>query len=190
MKKILFGLLLIPSLFSCSKDDDKAPSENNNNEETPINEMLTYSNIELSKDFENVAIGSFFSTATGKVYLDSEVNAETGPKIDIVFGSMANIMGYFVSPTSAKKEGFMEIPGATTSLFTNYITTEMAANDFDTLTWETLDGLTVTEDSESFSLSSGFPHLVWFQNAQGKKGVIRVKQALSQKIVIDIKVQK
>lgn len=187
MKKLILAALFFSSLFlSCSKDKTDSEPE----PEVPANAIATYANIAFGVKHGDATYARFFSTETGKSYMDSEVNQTSGPKIDIGFEQMAAPVNYFLSADN--KDVKLTIPGATGSLFINYVKKDvMTIAEFDAMTdSDKLAGIAIDkDDNESFDVSN-LPVLVLFKNAAGKKGVIKVTAINAERILADIKVQK
>lgn len=140
--------------------------------------VKAFSNILFSST--DPSFGRFFSTETGKLYKESEVDKLNGRNIDIAFSGIDG----FESPDSEEN-----IPGATVTKVRNHVTTELTVAEFHSMTTDVkLKSLTVEDDNEPFVLS--VPQLILFENSSGKKGVILVKELYSEGILADIKVQK
>lgn len=190
MKKLLIVALSLSILFiACSKDDDKNSENNNNNntEQQKKETLVTYNDVNFSLKANSSEYGRMFSTATGKMYKDSEVNQETGSKIDLVFVSSNGTFNYFESP--GLYTGFT-IPNATSTKVQTITTGLITVAEFDAMTDSTkLAGLTIEYDDESFG-KDNLPILILFENAAGKKGAIKVKSITDKVLIADIKVQK
>lgn len=131
----------------------------------------------------------FFSTETGLSYKDGEVKGSEGASIDIAFVYVASSLMLFDAPNSTDR-GF-NIPNATETKFENYVVAdEYTIEQFDAMTNDSdLKALTIEGDNDSFPASS-LPVVVLFENAAGKRGVIKVKSINIDRILTDIKVQK
>lgn len=150
------------------------------------NAIITYTDVEFGLEANNSTYGRFFSFETGRIYKDSEIDTSTGPKIHLAFGSMANTMYYFQSP-SVKE---YNIPNATVTKVNNLATSIISTDAFDAMTDDSLlAGITVNETDDSFGNSS-IPGTILFQLANGKKGVIKTKSVNSERLLVDIKIQK
>lgn len=172
--------------LSCSKDKTEPESE----PESPVNAITTYANVSFGVKHDDAVHARFFSTETGKSYKDSEVTASTGPKIDICFEQMDVSVNYFLSATD--RDVKLTIPGATGSLFVNYVTAEvMTIAEFDAMTDSDKLAATAIDKNDNNAFGAGnIPVLVLFKNAAGKKGVIKVTAINAERILADIKVQK
>ncbi len=147
------------------------------------NPIYSYTDIEFS---HNPAIGRFFSTETGQMYPDHKVDNNNGPLIDLAFVSIDNSMYYFESPDEEE----FNIPEATHTLVMNYDNTELSILGFDSITDDRLlKNLYIYDDDNSFG-NSVIPHIILFQNDDGKKGAIKTKNVNSAGLLVDIKVQK
>lgn len=185
MKNILFISLITSSfLFSCDSDDD-----DNSNNEDPIEETLvTYSDIEFAQDDNSTEHGRFYSTSDGKMYKSDELNDTNGPTIDVVFQGSESSFIFFESPDDLF-DSSIEIPGATSTKVTNF-ESGFSVADFDAMTdSEPLKNLDIVHDNESIG-SLDFPLIVLFENAAGKKGAIKLKAINSNRLLVDIKVEK
>ncbi len=147
--------------------------------------ILTFTDVEFSILGGDATYGRFFSTETGLIYKNNEVTTENGSKIDIAFNSFNGIINYFETPS----ESLYNIQNATSSKFTNYITTQYDVGNFDDMIDdELLDGLDLSDDIGSFPAS--YKGAVIFENSMGKKGVIKVKEIDDKRVLVDIKIQK
>jgi hypothetical protein len=159
------------------------------------NEIATYENITLGgRDLEST-IGSVFSTASGEVIKSGEITAENGASIDIVFVGISGLR-FFETPIDASGWGLTEIPNASHTEVINYMESssiDFSVETFDTMTDDSaLRDLTIEADDESFPTDS-LPRIVLFENAAGKKGVIKITDIVSGSggsITFDLKVQK
>lgn len=148
--------------------------------------MVTFTGVEFALKASDATYGRFFSTETGLIYKDNEVNATNGPKIDLAFLSLSATNNYFTSPNSPQ----FTIPYATTSLVRHFINNEIAVTDFETIKDDVLiKNTSITTDNKPFG-STGYPLLVLFQNSKGKKGVIKVREINASRLLVDIKIQK
>jgi hypothetical protein len=178
------GILLSAlAIFSACAEKDNEPQK-----EEVQETLVTYTDIAFSRYAGNHVVGSFFSTSEGKSYTGDKVTAGNGAKIDLAFGSELG-MSYFLSPDD--KEIEPAIPGATATQYVQHVPeSQFTVAQFDAMTTdEPLRALTITDDRESFG-TSGYPIVILFQNAAGKKGVIKVKEINSERLLVDIKVQK
>ena len=153
----------------------------------PIVTLVTYTNIELSQTANSTTYGRFFSTKTGKVIKKTEVSSANGADIDIAYVGSSSSFIYFTSPDDADEN--FNIPTATKSSFKNY-NSGFSVADFDSMTDDSkLKNLEVINDDNSVG-TLNFPVIVTFKNAQGKKGVIKLKASNATRLLVDIKVQK
>jgi hypothetical protein len=99
-------------------------------------------------------------------------------------------VNYFLSATD--RDVKLTIPGATGSLFVNYVTAEvMTIAEFDAMIdSDKLAAITIDQDDKNSFGAGDIPILVLFKNAAGKKGVIKVTAINAERILADIKVQK
>ncbi|MBL3658117.1 hypothetical protein [Fulvivirga sediminis] len=132
--------------------------------------------------------GRFFSIKDGKKFTDSEVTEENGASIDITFGSFGHSVNFFQSPTSSS----FDIPNASETYFMNYQSEViMTAEDFNEMKDDAaLSKFSITKDDEESFSGNSIPNVILFETAEGKKGAIRTKERNSDRLLVDIKVQK
>lgn len=149
--------------------------------------ITTFENVEFALNAGDDTYGRLFSLETGEIYKDSEITADNGSKINLAFSSMANTMYYFESPA---KEAY-NVPGATVTKVTNYESNpSITVEEFDAMADDSkLSGLTIENTDDSFGNSS-IPGTVLFETSTGRKGVIKTKMVNSDRLLVDIKVQK
>jgi hypothetical protein len=151
--------------------------------------MTPSSDVEFGREKGSTTYGRFFSTETGLIYKDSETNATTGPKIDLVYGHIDNPVNFFSSPDDGDV-GF-NIPDPQTTKVINYTPDfGVTAAIFDAATTDGfIKDITISEsDGESFGTSH--PYIVLFETESGKKGAIKTKAVNADRLLVDIKVQK
>lgn len=182
MKKITILLLTSILFLACSTELDVP--------EAAIiadNTILTYTDVEFSQTASSTIYGRFFSTKTGKIIKNIEVNTINGADIDIAYVGGPNSFIYFTSPDDVSQN--YNIPNATKSSFKNY-NSGFTVADFDNMTNDSkLKNLEVINDNDAIG-TFNFPVIVTFKNAKGKKGVIKLKAYNSSRLLVDIKVQK
>lgn len=149
--------------------------------------ILSYVDIEFGLSAGSDTYGRLFSFDTGEIYKDSEIDASNGSQMHLAFGSMSNTMYFFESPAVTE----YNIPNATVTKVVNYESTPTISEaDFDGMSDDSnLAGLTINETNDSFGNSS-IPGTVLFEISTGRKGVIKTKQVNSDRILVDIKIQK
>ncbi|NJM78685.1 MAG: PKD domain-containing protein [Flavobacterium sp.] len=166
----------------------------------PYANLSTQTNVKLGINSAQNTVGSYYSTTQKKVYKSSEINAQNGSGIDIVFFGLGNTFtsNVFVSPTEAATFGLTNIPNATVTQYTNKqencscsIVTE---TDFDNITDDTfLQGITITAQNSAFN-NTVVPRIIPFVTANGRKGVVKLKSFVTDGansyVLVDIKVQK
>lgn len=151
--------------------------------------VFGYNPVDSFTDIEfahNPAYGRFFSTETGQMYPDHKIDDTNGPLIDLAFVSIDNSVYYFESPDEEE----FNIPGATHTLVMNYSNTELSIPGFDSITDDRLlRNLYIYDDDNSFG-NNTIPHIILFQNDDGRKGAVKTKSINSNGLLVDIKVQR
>lgn len=163
-------------------------------------ELITYADIKLGVWDSHQTFGACFSTSTEKIYKPNEIDNATGPKIDITHVGASGAR-YFCSPLQMNTQWsslYKIIPGATITKYINYYIENVPINvaDYDQMKTDSLlHGLTIVDDQAMYS-GRKVPFLVFFQNAKGQKGIIKVKEEnragdpSGYYVVFDIKMQK
>lgn len=151
------------------------------------NAVVTYTDVAFALNSGHNDYGRLFSFETGEIYLDNEVDASNGELIHLAFGSMGNTLYYFESPTH---EDF-NIPNSTNTKVINYESEPtFSVEDFDAIVDDSaLSSLTIEHSDDGFGNSS-IPGTVLFEISTGQKGVIKTKIINSERILVDIKIQK
>src|SRR6218665_3214377 len=150
--------------------------------------IAIYKDVEFSLTPGSITYGRYFSCDDGKIYKDSEINATTGPKIHLAFGSIEHTIYYFKSPTDKD----YKVPGATVTKVINYSSSPpISPAVFDAMTDDSkLSPLKITGTNDSFDndlIRAGA--VVLFELQSGRKGAIRPKAVNSVRLLVDIKVQ-
>lgn len=152
--------------------------------------IVSYKDIAFGKDATSTRYGRFFSTETGLIYKASEVNATTGPEIDLVYCHIKKSVNYFASPDDLREK--YNIPGASATTIINYPSKKlgMTPNIFDNAKDDSFikDVQINTSDNESFETSN--PYIILFRTVSGKKGAIKTTAIDEDRLLVDIKVQK
>lgn len=153
------------------------------------NPVITYPNLEFGINAGDINYGRYFSFETGLMYKDSEINSTNGPKIHLGFGSMDHTIFYFESPTR-KDLGLMNVPNATQTKVVNWeLVPTISVSAFDEMLDDRLlTGLSIIGTNESFDTS--LPCTILFQISTGRNGVIKAKYVNSDRLLVDIKIQK
>ncbi|MDR1783886.1 MAG: hypothetical protein LBR13_06480 [Dysgonamonadaceae bacterium] len=163
--------------------------------------LITINDIQLGVNTSKES-GQFFSSSMRKVLKESEIDENTGSKIDFVFFALNEQFTYcrFLSPDSADLFTFSPIPSATKTFIINDINkaeTNFTERDFDMM----VDDLPLrsfaikTNDTADlyFALNT-FPKLILFETFDGRKGVVKITKktvaGLNSSVEADIKVQK
>lgn len=156
---------------------------------TGNNAVVVYQDVAFARAAGNATYGRFFSTETGLIYKDSEVNATTGPKIDLAFAQLGDPVNYFTSPDDSEED--FNIPDAQTTTVINYTTPfGVTAAAFDAATSDAfIKDLAITASDDN-SFSTSHPYIILFKTESGKKGAIKTKAVNADRLLVDIKVQK
>ncbi|MEM9685530.1 MAG: PKD domain-containing protein [Bacteroidota bacterium] len=150
------------------------------------------------------AIGSFFSAYHETVYTASEVTADNGASIDLVFFGLNAAFSFnrFYAPDTLDDTPFAAIVGATHTQFINFqegcnCGTSLSAAQFDAMTDDSLLQpliITATNDGLQAFDNTVVPRVVLFETEDGRKGAIKitafVADGANAYIEADIKVQK
>lgn len=166
----------------------------------PYTNLSTQTNVKLGINTAQNTLGSCYSTTQKTVYKSSEINAQNGSAIDIVYFGLGNTFtsNVFVSPTEATAFGLANIPNATVTQYTNKqencSCTIVTETDFDNLTEDTfLQGLAINAQNSAFN-NTVLPRIIPFVTANGRKGVLKIKSFVADGsnsyVLVDIKVQK
>ena len=182
LKTIFYVTLLVITFASCSKDDST-------DIEPVVKETLkTYNDVEFAlRDYtDDTNYGVFFSTETGKVYKQDEVDDTNGSKIDIV--SFSNqVFSAFMSPHDPLAND--NIPNATETII-QHIDSGITVEQFDAMEDDTLlKGLTIIDDNESVRTINVKEKIITFKNSKGKIGAIKMNLLNAERINVTIKVQ-
>ena len=152
------------------------------------------------KQAENT-LGCYFSLAKRTTYKSNEVYSADEPFINLVFYSADVNLQFckFISPTDANNFDFYRMPAATATYFINNLAEtniEFSAVDFDNMANDSpLYNLNIkTKANATWFSTTVLPYIILFETADGRKGAIKVKQAISageqSYILTDIKYQK
>jgi hypothetical protein len=172
-----------------AKNGDDAETITQTVQVTGNNAILVYQDVAFARAAGSSTYGRFFSTETGLIYKDSEVNATSGPKIDLAFKQNGDPVNYFISPDDG--EANFGIPGAQTTKVINYTTAfGVTAAIFDAATDDSfIKNITIpASDDDSFGTSH--PYIILFETEYGRKGAIKTKAVNADRLLVDIKVEK
>jgi len=171
-------------IVSCSKDE-KEPEQ-----QLPEKGITTYENIKFAVDKDGVDSKRFFSTSSGKLYSFNEIDAEIGATIDLVwYDSSPSNRGFLFWEDPNDLFGDLDMPGATATKIENY-EPSMPAEQYDLIERkEQLNVLTVTHSGDAMGPVE-YPVAILFENATGKKGIIKMKSNDGDFMTADIKVVK
>jgi len=147
--------------------------------------IVSYKDIEFGVEAGG-DYGRFYSFKAEEIYKKGEITTG-GSKIDIAFESMGGTMYYFNSPA----DDAYDFPNATKTEIINYQSEpSITVDQFDSMEDdELLEGLTIKDDDDSFG-NSTIPNTVLFELSEGKKGVIKTKKVNSERLLVDINIQK
>ncbi len=171
---------------------------------SPNTHLRTFSNIHLGINSAHTNIGSFFSTHLRKVIKQGDVNAANSPEIDICYFGLNETFSFnqFISPTAVQNWTFAPIANASNTIYVNKTETcgcgiNITPAQFDGIADGTFfNSITIPASglSNDFFDNTLASRVVLFQNANGKKGAIKINQYVvngaDSYIVCDIKVQK
>lgn len=196
MKKLMLPVIMIAiAITACTKEgateggsENKPDTTVTTNPVAGADSVVTFQDINVGWSPNSSVYGRVFSSKSGTVYLDSNIPDSMGKYIDLAFNYLGSIQMNFLSANDASFD--LSISGARTTLVRNYVPADtFALSAFDTLTHAvTLQKLYVTNDDNNFG-AADLPLLVFFKNADGKKGIVKVKSIASDHIIADVKVQ-
>jgi PKD repeat protein len=152
--------------------------------------ILTFTNLEFGLEKGSLVYGRYFSFETGIMYKDAEINSTNGSKIDIGLGSFNQYMLFFASPDDHRFSFLLNIPNATLTKIVNWESNlRITPAAFDSMNDDRLlSALNIVDNNQSFD--NEFPHTVLFQLSTLQKGVIKLKAVNSDRLLVDIKIQK
>jgi hypothetical protein len=150
--------------------------------------ILSYNDIELGIFAGDDVYGTFFSFSQEKILIDREVKEENGSEIGLAFGNISNAIYYFESHA----ESSFNIPNAKQTQVIKYEETPtFSVEEFTSLENDSeLAQLSIVGTNDSFGTNSIRTKTILFQIAEGRKGVILTKAANSDRLLVDIKIQK
>lgn len=148
------------------------------------------------------SIGCFYSARMGGVLTSDRIAKESlGEWVDFGFFALSSAYKYcyFFSPSDAKANAFPIIPNASATSFVN--TPEAMGLRIDDATFESItlsQNLSRfnqwAEGSKTYFTKEQSPRFVLFRTADGRRGIIRVKQFVEDKaqsyIIADVKIEK
>ncbi|PKA98381.1 hypothetical protein B0O79_2067 [Flavobacteriaceae bacterium MAR_2009_75] len=184
---ILKSFFIFSFLFiSCSKDDNNTEEEVIEDEST----IVVYEDIKFAVDEDGVDSKRFFSTSSGQLYTFSEIDEEIGYTVDLIWYDMSPTnSGFLFWEEPNDLFGDLSMPGARAIKIENY-EPSMSPDDFDNIeNSDQLMSLTV-ENSNSAMGPVNYPLAILFENADGKKGIIKMKSNDGEFMTVDIKVMK
>jgi len=157
------------------------------------NAILSYSDVKFG--IHNLgSLPYLYSVTENKFYQRSEVNATTGPRIDLVFWKDGiNSVASFQSPHNKWSYADLTIPGAkTTEVLSEQNATQLSAAQFDgEVTDNTLGALNIVDNNAIFLANPHhLPVMILFKLADGRKGAIKLKEHGRDHLLADIKAQK
>ncbi|WKK80469.1 hypothetical protein [Marivirga arenosa] len=149
--------------------------------------ILEIKDLEFSQEEGSSELGRFYSISENEMYLDTEIDEENGPNINLFYKGSNSPFIFFEGP----KDNFDDIvvPNAKETKVHNY------ENGFEVASFDemeddaVLDDLTVINDDNAIG-TLDFPAIVTFETEEGKKGAIKLKAINSTRVLVDIKVQK
>lgn len=177
-----FSITLVISNGSEEKEVSKIVSI------TGENAIIEFTDLEFAQKNDDSNYDRFFSTSEGLMFEQSEINSTNGPLIDVVFQGGQGSFIFFESPDELFDKTY-EIPDALSTKVKNY------NSGFDVSIFDEMDNdkelkdLTIVHDNEAIG-SLDFPLVVLFENSEGKKGAIKLREINSDRLLVDIKIQK
>jgi hypothetical protein len=199
---ILPAIVLIAMAFfgACTKDaalegntdnpgDTTGTGGNGGGGSTPIgvDSVVTFTNLQVGIAPGDADYGRVFSSYTGKVYLDDAIPDSVGKYINLALHYQASFAMYFSSADASSFD--ITIPGVTKTTVRNYVDSSFKVASFDTLTHaSTLNKLTISADDNETIDAADLPVAVFFKNANGKRGIIKVKSLADKYLTVDVKV--
>ncbi len=155
-----------------------------------------YENLKLGISAASDSLACFFSTQVGAYYKNTgNLTSVEKQNIDIVFFGLDQNFSFmqFVSPNKSNTVGFDLISSNTTKFLNNQILVSAAA--FESLDKDQLLALPIAKTLEITKfIAAPLPQVVLFENKNGKKGAILVKESVKagnlSYILVDIKVLK
>lgn len=162
------------------------------------NGLLVANNLRFGINEAKKTVGCFYSSLMNRVLTTSEVtDATVGKTIDIVFFGLNSKFGYcyFLSPTDAKDSAFPVIPGAVAATVNNK-PEGIGQEQFDKIKkdtdFQTLSGW--SGNKKDYFTIDDCPHFVLFKTADGRRGIIKVKEFVREGaasyVVADLKIEK
>lgn len=176
-----FTITLVASNDSESKTVSKKVTVNRSSEIVEFNDVSF--GVEGSDQY-----GYFFSTKRNQMYKEEELNEEIGEDIDLALVSyQGHTMVFFESPTN---EEYFDIPNARNTNVINFVQDEFTVEDFDAMEDDSsIKDIEIVHDGEAI-FATNLPKVILFQNADMQKGVIKLKAFNSERLLVDIKLQK
>lgn len=168
----------------------------------PNSNLYVMNDVKLGVSAAHAAIGCFYASPLRDVLPKDEVTLANGNKIDLAFYGINSTFGYcrFISPDSAAKFTFPEIPQATHTYFVNTQEStplSMTTPNFDAMITDApLQGMDIkiNDTGTKFFTNASVPRVVLFETADGRKGAIKIKAFVADGsqsyVLVDIKVQK
>jgi len=149
--------------------------------------IVTYTDIAFGLNAGDEEFGRFFSVSEGEIYLDSEINAQTGPLVDLAFGSLENTLYFFEGPS----ESDFDIPGAKATEVINFESEPtFTIEEFTAIENASSFDIEIEGTNDSFGNSSIGEDVILFETAEGKVGAIYLKVVNSSRLLVDIKAEK
>ena len=165
----------------------------------PNTNIFTFSDVKFGINTAKDLQGAYFSSSLKRIIRANEELSGIGKNIDIVFFGLNSDFTHnkFIAPMQAADYTFGNIPQAQDCKIVNM--PSMAGYTFSVADFESmkndklLQSILITDsDNAYFGFSPS--HIVLFRTADGRKGVIKVKEfvnnGLFSYILTDIKIQK
>jgi len=152
---------------------------------TGVNGISNFENVEFGTIYFEDSIGIFFSCETGLTYTASELNSSIKSIID--FAIKTNNLSVIYSPNRYEDP----IVGYRKTKFNGNIDNSFTISEFNAINDEQLLLNFSIAESENFIIESDeFPKVILMRDYEGKWGAIKFKEHLTDRVFIDVKIQK
>jgi PKD repeat protein len=152
--------------------------------------IVVYDDIAFGRIEGSAVYGRFFSIKTGLIYMDDAVKSDTDLKIDLAYSHIGTSENYFASPDDLNEN--YHIPGAQTTAIINSPSIDLGITStaFDNAKDDGFIKDVTINSSDKKSFGTSNPYIILFKTSSGKKGAIKTTAINSDRLLVDIKVQK